>query len=454
MSPLGLVRLLTVNRVETDPHSEDWRLRGRTYAIPFDRVWKIALELAAADLRGWTVTHWDDESGVIQAEAKTLVLRFIDDVRIDVTLDENGQTRVDLVSSSRASTGDLGRNARRVRRFLKMLDRKLDVKPREILDPSKTIWTLLSLLLVAGLAGAACTADTPPESEGTESPGAEATDATIFHGREYERYVVFMTSRGDSTLVVPWLFFSQAVPGGVQRETRGWLARGGSWEPFYSDAWETSPSRAPWRILPHGPVRLIVGPGDALDGVIYESGPRLLEVNPGELLAEWRGQRGETYRAQEGVALLSNQRVDGVMMDLARARAAGDPVPGDWLFLVSGDSLHLFVDSPDGGTAGASASYRGWAQLDLSQLQWPQILVEWEEVRAFEPARRDVPVRWSIASTDGEMEGTLVIQSSNMEVGTGEGPILPVDAFFEVEGSIRVEGGEYPVRGLVRHIQR
>ena len=196
------------------------------------------------------------------------------------------------------------------------------------------------------------------------------------------------------------------------------------------------------------------GPGDALDGVIYESGPRLLEVNPGELLVEWRGQRGETYRAQEGVALLSNQRVDGVIMDLARARAAGDPVPGDWLFLISGDSLHLFVDSPDGGTAGASASYRGWAQLDLRQLQWPQILVEWEEVRAFEPARRDVPVRWSIASTDGEMEGTLVIQSSNMEVGTGEGPILPVDAFFEVEGSIRVEGGEYPVRGLVRHIQR
>ena len=454
MSPLGVVQGLTANRAETDPHSEDHRLRGRTYAIPFDRVWRIALKLAAADLRGWTVTHADDESGVIRAEAKTLVLRWMDDVRIDVTLDENGQTRVDLVSASPASKGDLGRNARRVGRFLKRLDRKLDVKPGEILDPTKAIWTLLSLLLVAGLAGAACTADTPPESEGSESPGVEATDATVFHGREYERYVVFMTSRGDSTLVVPWLFFSQAVPGGVQRETRGWLARGGSWESFHSDAWETSPSRAPWRILPHGPVRLIVGPGDALDGVIYESGPRLLEVGPGELLVEWRGQRGETYRVQEGVALLSNQRVDGVMMDLARARAPGDPVPGDWLFLISGDSLHLFVDSPDGGTAGGSASYRGWARLDLRQLQWPQILVEWEEVRAFEPARRDVPVRWSIASTDGEMEGTLVIQSSNMEVGTGEGPILPVDAFFEVEGSIRVEGGEYPVRGLVRHIQR
>ncbi|MFG1690665.1 DUF1499 domain-containing protein [Gemmatimonadota bacterium] len=454
MSPFGVVQGLTENRVETDPHSEDHRLRGRTYAIPFDRVWKAALRLAAAELRGWRVTHADDESGVIQAESKTLVLRFVDDVQIDVTLDENGQTRVDLTSASRVGKGDLGKNARRVGKFLKRLDRKLDAKPGEILDPTKALWTLATLLLVAGLAGAACTADAPPESEGTESPGAEAPDASVFHGREYERYVVFMTSQGDSTLVVPWLFSSQAVPGGVQRETRGWLARGGSWEPFHSDAWETSPSRAPWRILPHGPVRLIVGPGDALEGVVYESGARLLEVGPGELLVEWRGQRGETYRVQEGVALLSNQRIDGVVMDLARARAAGDPVPGDWLFLISGDSLYFFVDSPDGGTEGGSASYRGWAQLDFRELQWPEILVEWEEVRAFEPARRDVPLRWSIATADGDMEGTLLIQSSNMEVGTGEGPLLPVDAFFEVEGSIRVEGGEYPVRGLVRHIQR
>jgi hypothetical protein len=290
--------------------------------------------------------------------------------------------------------------------------------------------------------------------EGAESRGAEAPDATTFQGRAYERYVVFMTNRGDSTLVVPWFFFAHTVPGGVQRETRGWLARGGSWEGFHAESWETAPSRAPWRVLPRGPVRLVVGPGDALDAIVYESGARLLEVVPGELLAEWRGQRGETYRVQEGAALLSNQRVDGVMIDLARARAAGDPVAGDWLFLASGDSLHLYVDSPDGGTAGGSASYRGWARLDFRQLQWPRIVVEWVEVRAFEPARRDVPLRWSLRSEDGDMEGTLVIRSSNMEVGAGEGPILPVDAFFEVEGSIRVEGSEYPVRGLVRHIQR
>jgi uncharacterized protein (DUF1499 family) len=104
-------------------------------------VWKAALRLAATGIRGWTVTHADDQSGVIQVEAKTLLLRSVDDVRIDVTLDENGQTRVDLVSASRRGKGDLGKNARRVGRFLKRLDRKLDAKSQEILDPTQTPWT-------------------------------------------------------------------------------------------------------------------------------------------------------------------------------------------------------------------------------------------------------------------------------------------------------------------------
>ena len=77
----------------------------------------------------------------------------------------------------------------------------------------------------------------------------------------------------------------------------------------------------------------------------------------------------------------------------------------------------------------------------------------WEQVRAFEPARRDVPVRWYIGAPGADLEGSVEIRSSAMEAGSGQGALLPVDAFFEVEGTIRVEGGEYPVRGLVRHLQ-
>ena len=94
--------------IETDPSSTDRRLRGRTYAIPFDRVWEAALTLATSDLPGWEVTEADEQKGVIDAETKTSLLRTVVDVRIRVTLDENAQTRVDLVASCRTGTGRRG----------------------------------------------------------------------------------------------------------------------------------------------------------------------------------------------------------------------------------------------------------------------------------------------------------------------------------------------------------
>ena len=60
-------------------------------------------------MRGWTVTVEDDQLGVLEAESATLLWRFVDDVRISVGLDEDGQTRVDVTSASRAGRGDLGR---------------------------------------------------------------------------------------------------------------------------------------------------------------------------------------------------------------------------------------------------------------------------------------------------------------------------------------------------------
>ena len=118
---------MPTNRAETSLDHPDSRLRGRTLAIPFDRVWKEAL-LLAAKKHGWTVLDADDLDGVIRAEARTLVFRFTDDVEIRIGLDENGQTRVDMTSASRVGKGDLGTNARRIGKFLRELDRRLGVR--------------------------------------------------------------------------------------------------------------------------------------------------------------------------------------------------------------------------------------------------------------------------------------------------------------------------------------
>lgn len=140
-----LRRGLTENRVDTNPAHHDLRLRGRTYAIPFERVWNACLELAGGELPRWWVARADDQRGVIDARQKSLVFRWVDDVRIEVGLDGNAQTRVDVSSRSRKGRGDLGANARRVGRFLRALDRKLDAGPAQILDPTLTLrWTASS----------------------------------------------------------------------------------------------------------------------------------------------------------------------------------------------------------------------------------------------------------------------------------------------------------------------
>ena len=121
---MGLLRALTQNRAFTDPEADDPRLRGRSYGVPFAQVWNAALQIAQ-QTRGWTVVSSDPRAGEIVAEATTRLWKFTDDVWVRMSLDEDGQTRVDDASSSRKGSADLGTNARRIARFLRSLDARL-----------------------------------------------------------------------------------------------------------------------------------------------------------------------------------------------------------------------------------------------------------------------------------------------------------------------------------------
>lgn len=132
-----ILRGLTERRAETDPKSEDGRLHGRTYAIPFESVWLAATRLAGGGIRGWSLWVADDQLGLIEASTHPF-LGPQADVRVRIGLDENGQTRVDLTSASRTTRGDLGRSRRNIGRFLARLDELLEARPGQILDASRT----------------------------------------------------------------------------------------------------------------------------------------------------------------------------------------------------------------------------------------------------------------------------------------------------------------------------
>lgn len=134
----GVLRGLTENEAATDPASEDARLRGRTYTIPFEDVWTAAFRLAAGGLRGWSLLAADDEEGVIEGTVKPLLFGRSCDVRVEIGLDENAQTRVDGQSTCEGTRGDLGRSRRTLGRFFRALDRSLEVRPEQILDPTRS----------------------------------------------------------------------------------------------------------------------------------------------------------------------------------------------------------------------------------------------------------------------------------------------------------------------------
>jgi len=114
------------NRLDRSPQLADLQRQGypdlapiTTQARPdqtFDRV------LAVAQAQGWDIVTADKASGHIEATDTTRWFGFVDDIAVRLTPWGTG-TRIDVRSVSRTGTGDAGRNADRIRTFLREVQR-------------------------------------------------------------------------------------------------------------------------------------------------------------------------------------------------------------------------------------------------------------------------------------------------------------------------------------------
>ena len=301
---------------------------------------------------------------------------------------------------------------------------------------------------------AACGGAEPVDDAGDVSTTAPApTEDLPDTGRTYERALVFLGTDTDSALVVPWVLGVRSGGPMVERRARGWLLRGDVWDPFHDDRWETPPMRAPWRPLPHGALRIQVGDGGGLDGISFVDEARRLDLSLDSVRASWTGRRGEAFRFLHGSLVLAELVVPGLVVDLARAVDAAEGPSGDWIVLASGDSLQAVVHTPLREGHDRPGAWRGWVHAAFRDIPITDMTVEWSAVRAFEAARRDVPVGWTVRSADRTVEGRLEARSFHLVAGEGDGPLLPVDGLFDVVGTLEFEGVEYVVRGLLRHTQ-
>lgn len=299
-------------------------------------------------------------------------------------------------------------------------------------------------LAIALVAAAACAGDPGSSGDTTVEDPALAAPDSLARNR-YERHLAFFALEDESPLVVAWSFSASTRADAVDREARIWLARGGQWDPFFRAAWESAATRAPWRIVPHEGIRIIVGERDALTALLYRSGGRELEVWPGEALAGWSSRPGEMVQVREASTILSESAATGKLVDISFAQRASDTTPGSWAFLTSGDVQVFLRGSFD---AQADSTYQGWGALGDGNFDWPGVSMVATRSTAFEPARRDVPVAWQLRSPDDGLTGRIEAMSTHMETAEGPEPQLPMLAISEVEGSIEIEGTPYRVRGV------
>lgn len=113
-----------LNVVETGNTPAYPDLLPRRYREGKVRVFDAALH-AVDRLPRWQMTSYRPEQGEIKAEARTRLLRFVDDVTVRVE-ERGGVTVVNVRSASRVGRGDFGQNARNVRAFFAELDRQME----------------------------------------------------------------------------------------------------------------------------------------------------------------------------------------------------------------------------------------------------------------------------------------------------------------------------------------
>jgi hypothetical protein len=311
-------------------------------------------------------------------------------------------------------------------------------------------------VLLASSAVACGGSDSPELDAGSEAvdgsvPGDTGTAAIE---QIYDREFLFAGVAPDSLVHIPWFFHARVHPDRVLREIHAWLARGGEWEALADEESERPFAPAPWRILPGERVRLTVGDEDRIDAIRLRDPAREVETRIGELIADWSRPGSDPARLFAGETIFPSGPVRGFVLEVNRRWESPGEGPGDWIFLHGGNLFQLFLEElAPLGTPRSPGSYRGWSRIAFQNAAWNRIEVSWEELRPFEPARRDIPHAWVLNTEGGEVTGLLQAVSSHLNAEEGTSPILPLVGFFEVEGRVTVRGETFSVNGIVRHRQ-
>ena len=317
--------------------------------------------------------------------------------------------------------------------------------------------TMLAVLLVTA---PACE-NGPPWGGGGAGSGDDATP-DFGPTAAYNRRLVFLGPGAELPTAAVFDFTALSDSLGVRRGVRARLVDGTRWRWLLDEGWAMEPMREPWRLVPHGPLTMLVGEGGDLASLLLRD-TVATRLQLGATLAEHSPDVGTQLVLRSARLSVGDESVPGVLLDaqlgravnperVARDTATGDttlsptPIarPGSEALLLNNGGYYAVLTTAAGG---ALAWVRNAGRDDV------------REGTRLEPTAWgttsdgvQVPTAWRVVSANGEMAGELESESSDALVL--EGPAgLQALSYILVSGWIEDRTVRRDVFGLVRHVR-
>jgi hypothetical protein len=314
----------------------------------------------------------------------------------------------------------------------------------------KTTGRSAAILLVLCLPGVAGSCG----QEGREQSAAIAAAAPSDElAPRYLRDYLYLGERNGAPLVVPFAFRAIERGDSIERTARGGLAHGETWDPFIDETWSTQRESGVWRILPHGELRMAVGGPADLEAFWFQRGERSLRLELERPLSAWHEGNATRYRLIAGRLRLGAESTRGVILESLQVRRPGAGArDSDVIFVTSGDSIRLLIgESPQRERQPSRGFAIGW--LPQGERSWERAEIRWLERRAFDEARRDIPLHWRFQIPEAGIMGEVSALGMDARAGRESPGRRAVEIHYTVEGWIEIDQIRSPIIGVVRHVQ-
>ena len=341
---------------------------------------------------------------------------------------------------------------------------------------------LLLLPALLASAGLACEGGSPWSDDEPEIRPAETHD--FGPTAAFDRRVLFVGPGEDLPGAAIFDFVTVSDSAGLRRGVRARIVDGERWLRLLDEGWTMGSLREPWRLVPRGPVRMVVDDIGEVTTLLYRTDSLTVRLSLGGALGEYRPDDGTQLVIRQASmrvggndvdeGLVEGGAVEGLVLDAQLGRAVPrDPPPPPDTGTADPDTTaeRTGPGEPDATPAariGAEAfvvDAGGYALVLATasggELAWTYGAGEGEVVRGprleptawadFPEAETQVPTAWRILSSEAGLTGEFEAEATDHVALRA--PDLTALGYALVTGWIEDRGERRDVFGLVRHVR-